>query len=259
MNLSGNKLTLIAPHWTARAAATQICGRGRKLTRLNYERRQDVAPRKLVIIGAGGFAREVKWLAADITAATTDERYDFVGYVVSDTGKTSAHDSVDEILGDFDWLRDNPDAFDCLAMGIGNAAPRLKVADELESTYGPDYWPAMVHPSAHFDQESARIGHGVQICANVIGTVNLVFEPFAMVNLACTIGHEAVLRRACTLNPTVNISGGVEIGVAALIGTGAQVLQYLTVGRGAIVGGGSVVTKDVADETLVVGIPAKAR
>ncbi len=80
-----------------------------------------------------------------------------------------------------------------------------------------------------------------------------------MVNLACTIGHEAVLRRACTLNPTVNISGGDETGEAVLVGTGAQVLQYLTVGHGAIIGGGSVVTKDVAAETLVVGIPAKPR
>jgi acetyltransferase-like isoleucine patch superfamily enzyme len=51
----------------------------------------------------------------------------------------------------------------------------------------------------------------------------------------------------------------VIIGAGALIGTGAQVLQYLKVGQGAIVGGGAVVTKDVDDEKLVVGIPAKER
>ncbi len=220
--------------------------------------------RKMVIIGAGGFAREVKWLAADITAdSSCDESYEFVGYAVSDTTNTSPYDSNDEILGDFSWLRDNPEAYDCLAMGIGNAAPRLKVADELEALFGskksPELWPAMIHPSAHFDRTTAKIGYGVQICASVIGTVNLEFEPFAMVNLACTLGHEAVLRRACALNPTVNISGGVDIGAGALIGTGAQILQYLTVGSGAVVGGGSVVTKNVPDETLVVGIPAKAR
>ncbi len=216
--------------------------------------------KKLVIIGAGGFGREVKWLANDITGdPETDISYDFVGYVVSNTEKTSDLDSTDEILGDFQWLRDNSQAFDCLAMGIGNAAPRFKVAEELEKEYGPEYWPSMIHPSAHFDKSSARISHGVQICANVIGTVNLVFEPFAMINLACTIGHEAVLGRCCTLNPTVNISGGVTIGSGTLIGTGAQVLQYLTVGNGSVVGGGSVVTKDVDDQTLVVGIPAKPR
>ena len=47
-------------------------------------------------------------------------------------------------------------------MGIGNAARRLKVADELEAEFGPEYWPALIHPSAHFDRNSCRIGHGVQ-------------------------------------------------------------------------------------------------
>ncbi|MDX2473546.1 MAG: hypothetical protein QNL91_07515, partial [Candidatus Krumholzibacteria bacterium] len=89
--------------------------------------------RKLVIIGAGGFARELKWLAAEITAdSRTADSYEFVGYAVSDTANSSPYESSDEILGNFNWLQDNPDAYDCLAMGIGNAAPRLKVADELE-------------------------------------------------------------------------------------------------------------------------------
>ncbi|MCB1184825.1 hypothetical protein KDM41_15460 [bacterium] len=214
--------------------------------------------RRMVIIGAGGFAREVRWLAEEITAAGGD-RYEFTGYVVSEPDKPGPTDSADEILGDFDWLRAHRDRWDCLAMGIGNAAPRLKVADALEALYGPECWPALIAPTANFHRPSARVGHGVQVCANVIGTVNLVFEPFAMVNLACTLGHEAVLRRACTLNPTVNISGGVDIGRGALVGTGAQVLQYLTVGDGATVGGGAVVTRDVAPGTLVVGMPAKAR
>ena len=42
-----------------------------------------------------------------------------------------------------------------------------------------------------------------------------------------------------------------------LVGTGAQVLQYVTVGEGATVGAGAVVTKDVPPGATVVGIPAK--
>jgi acetyltransferase-like isoleucine patch superfamily enzyme len=57
--------------------------------------------------------------------------------------------------------------------------------------------------------------------------------------------------------PTVNISGGVVIGEGVLLGTGAQVLQYVSVGPGATVGAGAVVTKNVEPGTTVVGIPAK--
>ena len=87
--------------------------------------------RRMVIIGAGGFAREVRWLAEEITAAGGD-RYEFTGYVVSEPDKPGPTDSADEILGDFDWLRAHRDRWDCLAMGIGNAAPRLKVLGHSE-------------------------------------------------------------------------------------------------------------------------------
>lgn len=217
-----------------------------------------MAHKRLVIVGAGGFAREVRWLAREITASRSPaEGYDFVGYVVSDPTSAGPHDSHREILGDLGWLAAHRSEWDALALGIGNAAPRLRVADELEKLWGPDCWPALLHPSVRLDAASCHFGHGVLLCAGVIGTVNLVFEPFAMVNLAGTIGHEAVIGRAACLNPTVNISGGVKIGAGTLVGTGAQVLQYLEVGEGAVVGAGAVVAKPVPAGATVVGVPAK--
>jgi sugar O-acyltransferase (sialic acid O-acetyltransferase NeuD family) len=214
--------------------------------------------KRLVIVGAGGFAREVRWLAQEITAARGPaEGYDFVGYVVSDPSAAGPHDSRPETLGDLSWLASHREAWDVLALGIGNPAPRLKVAAELEDIWGKACWPALVHPTVRMDAASCHVGHGALLCAGVIGTVNLIFEPFAMVNLSCTIGHEAVIGRAACLNPTVNISGGVTIGPGVLVGTGAQVLQYVEVGAGATVGAGAVVSKPVPAGITVVGIPAK--
>ena len=59
-----------------------------------------------------------------------------------------------------------------------------------------------------------------------------------------TVGHRAVIHSAC-----------IETG--CLIGIGAIVLDGVRVGRGSIVGAGSVVTKDIPARSLVMGIPAR--
>jgi len=210
---------------------------------------------RIVVFGAGGFAREVRWLIDEINRE--HEAYEFVGFAVSDLSKLGEHDSRNEVVGDVGWLRENRGRFDVLAMGIGSPGPKLRVANALASDFPPGVWPTLIHPSVVLDARSAELGHGVVLCAGVIGTVNVRLAPFAMVNLACTLGHEASLGAGCVLNPTVNISGGVTLGEGVLVGTGAQVLQYLKVGDGATIGAGAVVTRHVAAGATVVGVPAR--
>jgi sugar O-acyltransferase (sialic acid O-acetyltransferase NeuD family) len=214
-----------------------------------------MSKRRLVVIGAGGFAREVKWLIEEMDRAGGE--LSFSGYVVSDLARVGEHDSRAEILGDYTWLRANRASFDGLAIGIGTPAVRLKVARELLPEFPAPFWPALVHPNVRFDRGTTELGAGTMLCAGTVGTVNLKLRPFSLVNLCCTLGHEADIGEGCVLNPTVNISGGVTLEEGVLIGTGAQVLQYLRVGASATVGAGSVVTKDVAPGATVVGIPAK--
>jgi sugar O-acyltransferase (sialic acid O-acetyltransferase NeuD family) len=214
-----------------------------------------MARRRVVVIGAGGFAREVKWLIGEVGDA--DGSMEFAGYVVSDLGRLGEHDSRDEVHGDLGWLRQNRGRFDGLAIGIGTPAHRLKVSSELLPDFPEDRWPALVHPNVRLDRGTSKIGAGAVLCAGTVGTVHLELEPFCLVNLACTLGHEARVGRGTVLNPTVNISGGVVLEEGVLVGTGAQVLQYLTVGKGATVGAGAVVTKNVAPGVTVVGLPAK--
>jgi sugar O-acyltransferase (sialic acid O-acetyltransferase NeuD family) len=226
-------------------------------TDADYGQRNPSTRKRIVIIGAGGAAREMASALHSINH--TAPQFEFLGYVVSDLSRLVPRDSRDKVLGDFSWLQANRDSIDALAIGIGTPSSRLKVAAELRHLLPGIEWPAIIHPTAILDLDSARIAEGCFVGAGVTATVNLNLEPFALCNFGCTLGHEAHIGAGSVVNPGANISGGVVIGTGVLVGTGAQVLQYLHIGAGATVGAGAVVTHNVSEGVTVLGIPARAR
>jgi sugar O-acyltransferase (sialic acid O-acetyltransferase NeuD family) len=214
-------------------------------------------PQRIAIVGAGGMAREIASALGSINHSRP--QFEFLGYVVSDLSRLRPTDSRDQVLGDFIWLRENQSSIDALALGIGAPSIRLKLASELRRLLPGVNWPAIIHPTAIIELDSARIAEGCFIGAGVTATVNITLEPFALCNFGCTLGHEARIGAGSVVNPGANISGGVVIGTGALVGTGAQILQYLHVGAGATVGAGAVVTRNVLDGLTVLGVPARPR
>jgi sugar O-acyltransferase (sialic acid O-acetyltransferase NeuD family) len=214
-----------------------------------------VSPKRVVILGAAGQAREVAWYLDEINRVR--DTYRLAGFVVSDVARLGPTDSRERVLGDYAWLDAHRAEVDALVLGIGTPAARLKVAAELKQLLPEKEWPVIVHPSARYDAATVRLAEGSLVCPNVIATVNVSIGAFTMVNFGATIGHETRMGEGCVVYPGANLSGGVVLGDAVLIGAGAVVLQYRTIGSGATVGAGAVVTRDVAPGVTVVGVPAR--
>lgn len=213
-------------------------------------------PTPLVIIGAGGFGREVLDIVNDINSRLGDsptERYDFIGFV--DDGEPDM-DRISRIgaryIGPSTSLNDLPDGCE-YSIGIGSGSVRRKL-DNAATAAGLK--PAtLIHSSATFGAD-VRISPGAVICAHVSVTTNVSIGRHAHINLNSTIGHDAVLADYSTVNPLCAISGEVTLAEEAMVGTNSAINQGLTIGRASIIASGSAVTKSVEDYTLVAGVPA---
>ena len=211
-------------------------------------------PTPLVVYGAGGFGREVAWLAT-----RTREPRAVVAY--ADDSAVTAERTLDGVplVSLEEAARRFPGADFSVAVGAAVAREAM-VSRALDAGLRAT---RLVDAGAQMSG-SVRIGAGSVICAGCILTVDITVGNHVHVNLDCTIGHDAVLEDFVTLAPGVHVSGWVRIERGAYIGTGASIINGtsgapMIVGAGAVIGAGAVVTRAIPAGVTAVGIPARAR
>lgn len=206
---------------------------------------------KIAIIGAGGFGREVKMLIDHINIK--NKKYDFIGYFDDVVEKNTLINNF-PILGKVDDINSiNYDVAIVIAIADPNTKKKiLKIIKNKKVIF-----PNLIHPNVQFDTDGVTIGKGCIICSSNIITVNVSIGNFVILNLMCTVGHDTIINDYCSFMPSVNISGEVVIEEGVYVGTGAVIINQLTIGENTIVGAGSVVAKSLPQNCTAVGIPAK--
>lgn len=208
--------------------------------------------KELVIIGAGGFGREVAWLIDEINEISTE--WNLIGFIDEDKEKYGKDLNGYRILGGFEYFEWKKDIYYVCA--IGNSKIKKDIIENKCSKY--NIKPAtLIHPSVIMSKKHNEIGEGCIICAGSIITVNTKIGEHVIINLDCTVGHDVVINNYATIYPSVNISGNCNIGECAELGTGTQIIQGKIIGSNSIIGAGSVVVKDIESNKTAVGIPAK--
>lgn len=208
--------------------------------------------KKIVIIGAGGHAREI----LDILEACNSIKpsYEILGYIVeSEYGSPGSIVNDKPILGDFEWFDSNKNNIYAIC-GVGSPQLRLRLTKRAMEK-GVQFC-NIIHPSATVTSRLS-LGEGVVISAGCILTNQILIGNHVHLNLLCTIGHDAILHDYVTLTQGVHISGHVILGSGCYIGTGANIIDRIQIGEWSIIGAGSTVINNVPPNVTVVGIPGK--
>ena len=189
---------------------------------------------RFVIVGAGGFGREVRqWMMIDQRPEAIVFLDDHsTGPLVVGTIESYERLEGDEVL-------------------IAIADPKQKqAAAERFAKLG-------VYICGSATVGDANIGEGSLILPGVVVSTNVTLGKCCALNLQTIIGHDTQIGDYCQLSPLVDIMGNVKIGARCFFGGSAVVIPHVTIGDDCTIGAGAVVIRDVPSGSKVVGNPGR--
>lgn len=204
----------------------------------------------LVIVGAGGFGREILQYARDQLAG--DLRV--AGFLDDRSDALDGFDVDASVLGrpgEFSFTDEHR-----VSIAIGDPATRARLA-ELTAARGARFL-TLVHPTAYV-APGARLGAGCVVAPFAFVGVGCVLAEHVALNTYASVGHDARVGTATVFSPYAVVNGGVTIEEEVLLGTHAVVTPGLTVGRGAKIAAGAIVSRAVPPYALAAGVPAQSR
>lgn len=208
--------------------------------------------KKIYVVGSGGFGREVLWLIERINQVQATWKIE--GIIDDNVEQHNKSINGYKVLGGCDYFVDiEKEVF--IVIAIGSPKVREKIVKKLEK-YKNIRFAKIIDPTVILSKK-VKIGEGTIICAGTIITVNINIGKHVIINLDCTIGHDSILEDYTTVLPSVNLSGNTITQKYSTLGTGAKVIQGITIGSNVIVGAGSVIIRDVPSNCTVVGNPGK--
>jgi sugar O-acyltransferase (sialic acid O-acetyltransferase NeuD family) len=203
----------------------------------------------LIIVGAGGFARELRQF---VPISFPAERYRLKGFLSNNPRDLDRHNISEPILADPEEYI--PKEHDRFLLAIGNVEHRRRIVEELKS-HGARFL-TLIHASAYVDP-SATLGEGCIIYpfATIMNQARL--SDFVTMNIYSSAGHDTQIGSHCNLSPYATMNGFSILEEEVVLGTHSTVLASHRVGRGSKLSANSVVTSDVRANTLVYGVPGQ--
>jgi len=202
--------------------------------------------KKVIIVGAGGHAAELRDYINHNNNARPSDRIEVIGYIDDNRDAYIHYNFAEPFLGNIKEHKVLKEVK--YLMGIANLDYRKEIILSLEKQganfIGLIHPTAIISPSAEIDA-TAVISHNASVGAKAkIGKYN-------MLNSRCTIGHDSIIGDFNFISPQVAISGNTKIGNGNLIGTNACTIPGISIGDNNKIAAGMVIYKPVENNSTV--------
>lgn len=211
--------------------------------------------RRLLLLGASGFGREVLWVIEDVPPESRD--WEVAGFL--DDNVEGARADMEgkgvpfPVLG---TIRDHqPAADEVFFCAIGGSRARLAVGGLLRER-GAEFV-NLVHPSSRV-HPSATTGTGMILGPLTTFAPNCTVGDFVILNASANVGADATVEDGCFLGARCDVMAGAHLERGAFLGSHVTVHPRVRVGAFATVGIGSVVLRRVPAEATLLGVPARS-
>lgn len=203
---------------------------------------------RCIIVGAGGMGREVLSWALQIVQT----EWQIAGFLDADPRALEGTSFPYGILGDpLTW---QPSPEEVFIAGLGQPRTRLGVCTALQER-GARFI-RMVHPTV-VTGIRAEIGAGCVLAPYSVVSACVTLDRFVFLNIAASVGHDSRIGEGSTISSHCDVMGKVVIEPECFLGGHACILPGKKVGRGAMVGAGSAVVRNVPPGSTVMGVPAQ--
>ena len=206
--------------------------------------------KKIILIGGGGHCKVV------ISILKKLDNFEIAGIV--DNYKSESFISGIKIIGTDDDLKDiYKSGIHYALITVGSTKDNTKryrlfnIAREIGYKF-----PVIISPETIVDK-SVKMDEGTVIMPGSIINIDSSIGKNCIINTGAIIEHDCKIGDYCHIAPGVHISGAVNIGELSFIGIGTTIIQGIKIGKNATIGAGSVLIKNLPDNVIAVGNPAK--
>ncbi len=203
----------------------------------------------VIIVGAGGFARELRQLLPD---CLPQESYQFKGYLGKDQGVGADDEAKCLTLADPEEYKPQPN--DRFVLAIGDMDARKRTVESLCAKGGE--FVSLIHPRA-FVAATAELGRGVVVYPYAVVSNEAILRDYVKLNYFASAGHNAKLGKYSLLAPYATVNGFSVLDEQVYMSTHSTVAPVVTVGRGSKISANSAAMRDVPAGSLVHGVPGR--